>query len=122
MKMIKILVGAVLAGGIVSSSAFASVEALSVWPQIARADKPTVTKVVNPTGLPQRVDGATINVAFTVDQNGAPQNIRLLSSSDRLLERSLIPALAQWRFAPVLKNGAPVSTPVVMPLKLVSGS
>jgi TonB family protein len=121
MKMIKILVGAVLAGGIVSST-FANVETATAWPQVAQADKPTVAKVVEPTGVPQQMEGATIQVAFTVDQNGAPQHIRLLTSYNPALERSLLPALAQWRFTPVQKNGAPVSTRVVMPLKLISNS
>ena len=122
MKMIKILIGAILAGGIVSTSALASVETASVWPQTAQAGKPTVTKVVNPTRLPQSAEGATVKVAFTVDANGQPRDIRLLSPADPYLTQSLVTALSQWRFNPVQKDGVPVSTRVVMPLKLISNS
>ena len=119
MKMIKLLAGAALAGGLISST-FASEEAPTAWPQSARTDKPTVTKVVNPTGVPQRHEGATVDVTFTVDANGQPHHIKVLSPADPDLTRSLVPAIAQWRFTPAQKNGAPVSTRVLLPLKLVS--
>lgn len=122
MKTSQLILGAALAAGLFSTSAFAYVEQPTPWPQAPRTDVPVVTKVVNPTDLPQRSQGMTIDVSFTVDASGQPRNIRLLSVSDSALEKKLIPALSQWRFAPVLKNGAPVSTRVVMPLKLISGA
>jgi len=121
MKTSQLLLGTALAAGLFSTSAFAYVEQPTPWPQAPRADVPVVTKVVKPMGLPLRAEGQTVNVAFTVDPTGQPRNIRLLSVSDSDLERKLIPALAQWRFAPVQKNGLPVSTRVVMPVKLISG-
>jgi len=122
MKMLKLLVGAVLAGGVFSTSALASVDTPTPWPQLARTDQPTVTRVVNPTGLPQRVEGATVDVAFVIDRAGQPHNIRLLGSSDPALVQRLLPAIAQWRFTPAQKKGAPVASYVVMPIKLVAGA
>src|SRR5437868_3598036 len=122
MKTIKMLFGAALVGGVISTSAFAYTETPSAWPQAARPGVPTVTKVVNPTGLPQRFEGATVHVSFTVDPTGQPRNIRLLDESDANLAKSLTVAVSQWQFAPVQKNGVPVSTKVLLPLKLVSGS
>jgi hypothetical protein len=36
--------------------------------------------------------------------------------------KSLTAAVAQWEFTPVQKNGVPVATKVVLPLKLISGT
>jgi TonB family protein len=118
--MIKNLVGAVLAGGILTTTAFAYVEQPTPWPQAPRADVPVVVKAVDLTGLPQRHEGATVELSFTVDTAGRPRNIRLLAPSDPELARRLIPTFAQWRFTPVQKNGVPVPMNVVMPLKLIS--
>lgn len=122
MKSLKLFSGAALAAGLFATSAFAYTEQPTPWPQAPRADVPVVAKVVNPTGLPQRAEGQTIDVAFTVDASGQPRNIRLLGVSDPTLSKSLIPALSQWRFTPVQKNGVPVSTHVVMPIKLLAGA
>ena len=120
MKMFKNLLGAALAGGILTTSAFAYVEQPTPWPQAPRVDVPVVSKVVNPVNLPQRHEGATVQVSFTIDPTGQPRNIKVLAPSDPDLARALIPALAQWRFTPVQRNGAPVSTRVVLPIKLIS--
>jgi TonB family protein len=122
MKSLKLFSGAALAVGLFSTSAFAYTEQPTPWPQVARPDVPVVAKVVSPAGLPQRTEGQTVNVAFTVDASGQPRNIRLMGAADPDLAKSLIPALSQWRFTPVQKNGVPVSTRVVMPLKLIAGA
>jgi TonB family protein len=122
MKMIKLLLGAALAGGLLSNVSLAAIDAPTALPQAPRADCPTVTKVVNPTGLPQRAAGTTVNVSFLVDQSGRPHYIRLVSASDPAVARSLIPALAQWRFHPRMKKGVPVATYVEMPIELAGGA
>jgi TonB family protein len=122
MKTIKMLFGAALVGGVLSTSALAYTEQASAWPQAARPGVPTVAKVVNPTRLPQRFEGSTINVSLTVDAKGQPHNIKLLNASDADLVKSLTAAVAQWEFTPVQKNGVPVATKVVLPLKLISGT
>ena len=75
--------------------------------------------MVEPTGLPYRFMGETINVAFTVDQTGQPSNIKVLSRIDPKVEKSVRTALTQWRFTPAQKDGAPVSARVIMPLELM---
>ena len=122
MKTSRLILGAALAAGLFSTSAFAYVEQPTPWPQAPRADVPVVAKVVKPTNLPLSSEGMTVDVSFTVDKDGQPRDIRLVSINDSALEKKLIPALSQWRFTPVQKNGVPVSTRVIMPLKLISGA
>jgi len=122
MKMIKMLFGAALVGGVISTSAMAYTEQASAWPQAALPGVPTVNKVVNPTGLPQRYEGATVDVSMTVDAMGQPRNIKLLNHADPALAKQLISAVSQWRFTPVQKKGVPVATRVVLPLKLIANS
>jgi len=122
MKTSQLISGAALAVGLFSSSAFAYVEQPTPWPQTPRADRPVVSKAVMPTGLPTRYEGATVEVAFTVDATGQPRNIQLLQESDSRLIKRLVLAISQWRFTPAQKNGVPVSTRVVMPLKLLAGA
>jgi TonB family protein len=122
MKMFKMLFGAALVGGVLSTSALAYTEQPSVWPQVARPGIPAIAKVVNPTRLPQRYEGATVNISLTVDPTGQPRHIKLLTPADPELARSLIAAVSQWQFTPVQKNGVPVATKVMLPIKLISGS
>jgi TonB family protein len=119
MKTSQLILGAALAAGLFTTSAFAYVEQPTAWPQAPRADVPTVIKVVNPVDLPASSEGQTVKVVFTVDQNGQPQHIRVPSGTDATLKKSIVTALSQWRFAPVLVKGVPVSSRVVMPLKLL---
>ena len=122
MKMIKMLFGAALVGGVLSSSALAYTEQPSAWPQAARPGVPAIAKVVSPTGLPQRYEGETVNVSLTVDAMGQPRHIRVLNTADATLTKSVTAAVSQWQFTPVQKNGVPVSTKVLLPLKLISGT
>jgi TonB family protein len=120
MKSKTIILSAALLGGLLSVSAFAITP--DVHNQINAALKfaaPTVTKVVHPTGLNRRYEGATITVSLTVDETGQAHDVRILSSDDPALARSLVPAITQWQFSPARKNGAPVPAQVVLPIQLV---
>jgi polyisoprenoid-binding protein YceI len=98
MNKFKMLVSAIAISAVISSAAFAR--------DIAPSN--TVTqpvKVVSPTGLPKTA--------------GKPSNIQMESHYDRALARSVIPAVAQWRFVPVVKDGHAVSLRVIQPITFV---
>ena len=112
MNKFKMLVSAIAISAVISSAAFAR--------DIAPSN--TVTqpvKVVSPTGLPKKYLGETIQVSFTIGTAGKPSNIKMESHYDRALARSVIPAVAQWRFVPVVKDGHAVSLRVIQPITFV---
>lgn len=122
MNKMKMLVGAALLGGLLSTSTFAAGVANDASATEAAFTKPQPAKVVSPEWVPRRYLDHTVKVAFTVDALGQPRDIRIIDPKDRDLARSLVPAIAQWRFTPATKDGTPVAQRVVMPLKLVVNS
>ena len=122
MNKMKMLVGAALLSGLLSTSAFAAGVANDAGATESTYTKPQPAKIVSPEGLPRRYLDTTVKVAFTVDEFGQPRNITLVGRKDRDLARSLVPAIAQWRFTPATKDGLPVSQRVMMPVKLVAGT
>lgn len=120
MNKMKMLVGAALLSGLLSTSTFAAGVGNDASATEAAFTKPQPAKVVSPEWLPRRYLDTTVKVAFTVDENGQPRDIKIMGPRDRDLARSLVPAIAQWRFTPATKDGAPVAQRVVMPVKLVA--
>ena len=118
MKTAKLILAAALAGGVLSASAFAYEK--SAANEVAQLAAPVVTKVVHPAGIARRFEGATVRVSLTVDENGKPSDIRLVTNNDRNLKDTLIPAVAQWEFAPARLNGKAVTSKVELPIQLLS--
>lgn len=118
MKTTRLLLAAALAGGVLSASAFGYAKDTAAS-EVAQLAAPVVAKIVHPTGLSRRNDGATVRVALTLDENGKPSDIRVLSNNDRNLRESLVPAVAQWEFVPARVNGKAVPAKVELPIKLV---
>lgn len=114
---IKLLLGAALVSGLLSSAAFA----VTGQPP-AGIQKPRPAHVVNPTGLPLSFTDTTVTLTMTVDETGTPHHIRLISPRDREVAKKLVPVLAQWRFTPGTQDGEPVEMKVVLPLKIVVSS
>ena len=114
-----LLLSAALLGGVLSTSAFATTADAHARVAKAAFEAPVVTKVVSPAGLARRFEGATVTVSLTVDANGQPSDIKLVSQGDRALSRSLVSAISQWHFTPAKKNGVPVTTKVMLPVELV---
>lgn len=60
---------------------------------------------VDPVLTPDLIDGrlaeASVTVAFTVGPQGEVINPQITASSDRRLNRSVLRAVAEWRYAPV---------------------
>ena len=64
--------------------------------------------------------GKTVQVEFVVDTTGHTSGISIKSSSDREFAEAVVDAVKQWRFTPALRNGAPVATKVVLPVRVVA--
>jgi TonB family protein len=118
MKSNNTLLGAALFGSVLSVSAFAAPELIELIP-VQQTAGPVLAKMVRPPSVPARYEDSTIRISFTVDTTGQPQDIRVLDLNDPVLMRTLLPALAQWRFEPARKDGVAVKVKVVLPLKLV---
>ena len=78
--------------------------------------KPVV--VVAPDNVPRNYVNTTVRNGMTLDENGYPSNIRVVSLASAYLAKSIVPAIAQWRFTPMQVNGKPVTQEVVLPLEL----
>lgn len=50
-----------------------------------------------------------VQVAFTVTAGGEPRGIRIIESAHPALERAVVEALGQWRFAPATRRGQAVT-------------
>jgi TonB family protein len=115
-----LLLSAALLGGVLSTSAFATTAAAHA--QVAHAaayEAPAVAKLVSPIGLSRRFEGATVTLCLTVDANGRPSDIKVLSQGDRAFARNVAAAVSQWEFTPAKKNGVAVPAKVMIPIELV---
>lgn len=114
MNKTKLLISATLASAIVSCPLFAA----DVNVATPERTVPHAVKIVQPTDLPRHFTGRTIELEFTVNPQGRPVDIEVLTRVDRAIQRSVVTALAQWRFAPAYEDGMAVRQRVVMPLDL----
>lgn len=116
-----ILLAATLAVGLLSSAVVSSAAVVLSDLTISAAENsaPSLVKVVSPTGISRRYEGATVHLRLTVDESGRPHHITLLSGQDQNLVNHLLPAVAQWKFAPAMKNGRAVAMQIELPVELV---
>ena len=82
------------------------------------AAAPVPVVVVAPT-VSDRFAGQTVSFEFVVDTSGKATAITPTSFADGELVAAVAEALKQWQFKPVLSNGAPVATKVVLPIRIV---
>lgn len=85
---------------------------------IATADLPVPVKVVQPTDLPRSFTEATVELTFTIDEAGNVHDVAPVSRIDKKVAQRLLPAVAQWKFTPMVEDGRPVPVRVIFPLKL----
>jgi TonB family protein len=52
--------------------------------------------------------GAQVGLELTVDQNGAPQNIRVVKSPNQSLDASVVDAVRHFRFRPGTMDNKPI--------------
>lgn len=113
MKKSSLLACAALTGVLFSGLSIAS-----ATEKTPKAELPRPIVVVAPQDVPQRFSNTTVSVGMTLDEKGCPTDIRVIAPNSAYLEKSIVPAIAQWRFTPMVKNGVPVSQEVVLPLTL----
>jgi len=85
-----------------------------------KSDLPKPVVVVEPNDVPRRFANTTIRVGMTIDENGCPSDIRVISPNSAYLEKSVVAAVNQWRFTPMVKDGTAVSQKVVLPLTITA--
>jgi protein TonB len=82
-------------------------------------DIPVPIAVVSPDVSAYDI-GQSVQVEFVVDTTGHTSGIAIKSSSDREFAEAVVDAVKQWRFTPAQRNGAPVATKVVLPVRVVA--
>jgi len=82
---------------------------------------PTPISVVSPEVGSNEI-GQSVEVEFVVDTTGHTSGISVKSASDRTLANAVVDAVKQWRFAPAERNGQPVTTKVVLPVRVVDSA
>jgi protein TonB len=80
-----------------------------------RTDIPVPVKVVAPTA-DSSLAGAKVEVQFLVDARGRPENIKIVSTTNRSFGESVREAVSRWTFEPAKRDGAPVSMKVDLPV------
>jgi len=64
--------------------------------------------------------GQSVRVEFVVDTTGHPSEFTVESGGDRDLAEAVVDAVRRWQFAPALRDGAPVATKVILPVRVVA--
>ena len=69
-------------------------------PRVTKAafEAPVVAKVVSPTGLSRQLEGATVTLCLTVDADGHPSDIKVMSQGRRALTGNLVAVVSQVAF------------------------
>ena len=105
-----------------TSSAFASSPNSHDNAASSPQPRPVASSVVKPTGLPMEFAGAVVNVEFALDQNGLPQNVKVLDVNDAVLKRQLVAAVRQWRFEPGVDAATAIAKRFILPIHLAPGA
>ncbi len=79
---------------------------------------PVPTVVVSPR-VSQEAANQVVELEFVVESTGATSGFRVKSAQDILVADAVVDAVKQWRFSPAQRNGAPVATKVVLPVRIV---
>jgi periplasmic protein TonB len=79
---------------------------------------PVPVSVVTPT-VSSEYSGSVVELEFVVDKAGKPADLAVKSASDDTVAVAVMDAVKQWRFKPAERDGAPVATKVVLPVKIV---
>ncbi len=81
---------------------------------------PVPVSVIAPTSLPNWSENTTVKVQLTIDATGVPHDVKMVGYTPYELSTRVVPAVSKWRFTPMYRDGKPVSTSVILPLKLVA--
>lgn len=70
-----------------------------------------------PQYLRDQSEGGVVVVQFIVDADGDVRDARVVSSTERQLDRSALEGVRRWKFNPGMKNGRRVATLMEVPLR-----
>ena len=110
---------AALAALVLTGSAFAFTPDPTKQPVADGAAKLVPSNVVRPTNLPQSFTRAVVNVEFSLDASGRPQNIKILSNADRAAKEQIAKAFAQWKFEPIARAPGAEPKRFILPLDVI---
>lgn len=82
---------------------------------------PVPVAVVSPRNVSPDYAGTQVKVSFTVDTQGTPTDLAVVSSPDAMIAKVIVDAVKKWRFTPAQKNGTAVATKVVLPVQISDG-
>ncbi len=82
---------------------------------------PVPITVVTPSVGPGYA-GSVVELEFVVDATGLPTAMTVKSSPDHVVAEAVVDAVKQWRFSPAVRDGSPVATKVVLPVKIIDES
>jgi TonB family protein len=118
MKAVQKLVIALslVAGSVVAASA-ASPETAYLRSFQKQSGVPEPVKVVAPEIVGAPV-GAEARISFVVDPAGVPQEVAVAETTHEGLAVAAVEAVKQWRFTPVVRDGATVATRVILPVRV----
>lgn len=113
----KNLVIAALATLVVSSSALAYNPKEATVPTAGTLAKLVPLEIVHPQRLPRTFARQTFTLEFTLDASGRPQQIEVISKTDRATREAVISAFKQWKFD---ARAMTVGQRYVLPLEVVA--
>jgi TonB family protein len=65
--------------------------------------------------------GKSVTVGMIVDVTGKPTHLKIVKSDSPIVDRSVLAAVSQYRFAPGTVSNQPVSFPLNLEVNLVNG-
>lgn len=71
---------------------------------------------VYPFEAKQRGMTGTVQIEFTVDENGRVSDPRIIDTPDRMFNEPTIAAVLKWRFEPGVRHGKPVRFRMIAPV------
>lgn len=89
--------------------------------ELAEVAPPRVTRQVNPE-YPERgirVQGV-VAIGVVVTSKGLPDDVKVVKSLEKDVDRCALDAVKQWRFAPAKKDGKPVAVHITIEIEFHS--
>jgi TonB family protein len=66
-----------------------------------------------------RVAESVVTVSLTVTEDGVPTNLKIVDSEDPMLNRSVLDAVANYRFTPASLDSKPTAIPLLLKVRVL---
>jgi hypothetical protein len=107
---------AVLAAALsLSSVAFANCEC----PTEEGGEKLVAAKVVNPSELPPNFTRSVVDIRFSLNEHGQPQDVKVVTPLDEQARKQVVKAFKKWRFDVAGLDSHSPSRRYVLPLDII---